>query len=851
MPLRYLFMGDAIRIRDTEILPFVSRPSRYLGGEHNAIHKDPSAVRLKVALAFPDAYEIGMSHLGLKILYQILNSHPQILAERVFSPWIDAELLLRRKGLPLSSHESGLPLSSFDILGFTLQYELSYTNVLNMLDLAGIPPGREQRDERYPLLIAGGPCAFNPEPLADFIDLFVIGEAEEAILEVAQEYLSWKGSGRGREALLERLCRYPGIYCPAVHQPGRVIEKRLIADLDAAPHPTAFVVPFMEIVHDRANIEVGRGCSQGCRFCQAGMVFRPIRERSAECIQDLVLRSLRETGYEEVSLFSLNTTDHSCLEALLPLLMAHLEGQKISLSLPSIRVDGLSLKILNQIKRVRKTGLTLAPEAGSQRLRDVINKGLSEESVLEAVRAAASAGWEGMKLYFMIGLPTEKEEDLLEIARLAREAVRAGKRERGKGNFRLTVSISSFIPKPHTPFQWAGQAPIDELKEKHRLLREQVRGHSLELKWQLPEMSFLEAVFSRGDRALGQALLRAHSLGCRFDGWTDQLRYGLWQAVFSDSDIDPGSYSYRQFDPQAPLPWDHISAGLSKDFLLREYQKALAGEGSPDCQFDRCLNCGIGCPPGRRPPAPAPLSLEDIGPKGGVQPPREKTRVRFSFQKGEEVRYLSHLELLRAFARALRRASIPIAYSQGFHPQPRLTIAWALPVGVSGEAERGEMELEGVGPLAGMRECLNRHLPRGLSVLDIEEVPSTSRPLELVLSKAGYAICLEAGLAEEWKARHPLLLSSDAPRAFLSEGALPTRIKRKEREVITDIKPLLVEFFLQEGVTPPSWGLTLRISSEGGISPRKVMARFLSNYLDEDEADQLVLGLKITRKALL
>jgi radical SAM family uncharacterized protein/radical SAM-linked protein len=808
---------------------------------------------LKVALAFPDSYEIGMSHLGLKILHHILNSHPQILAERAFSPWVDAEILMRQRGLPLLSHESGLPLSSFDILGFTLQYELSYTNLLNILDLAGIPWKREQRGETYPLIIAGGPCAYNPEPLADFVDLFVIGEAEEAILEIAEETLSWKGTGKGREVLLQSLSRYPGIYCPGLHQKGQVIRKRWMANLDSAPYPTAFIVPFMEIVHDRLNIEIGRGCSQGCRFCQAGMVFRPVRERSADRVRDLVLRSLRETGYEEVSLFSLNATDYSCLEGVLSTLMGHLEKERISLSLPSIRTDGLNLRILNQIKRVRKTGLTLAPEAGSQRLRDVINKGLSEESLLEAAKAAGSAGWEGMKLYFMVGLPSEREEDLLEIVRLSREALAAGKAEK-KGRFHLTISLSSFIPKPHTPFQWMVQAPIGELKEKHYLLRDRLRGQSLALKWQLPEMSFLEAAFTRGDRLLGGVLAQAHALGCRFDGWTDQFRFDLWQAAFSSLDMDPGTYSYRRFETEAPLPWDHISANLSKDFLLREYQKSFAGEVSPDCQTASCLRCGLACP--SRPvsssfstPSLAGESKESSKDPGTVPAPRH--RIRFSFQKGEEVRFLSHLEILRTFARALRRAALPISYSQGFHPQPRLTIAWALPVGVCGEAEFGEMELEGEALPSKIEDRLNRHLPSGLRVLRADLVPLASRALELTLSRALYTLSLGKEEAREWGAQNPLLFSADSPRSFLGEAGISMLTRRKGKEILVEVRPLILDFSLQEGVDPPTWQLILRLSPTGGINPRKLMARFFLNYLDEAEAGKLVLALKITRKALL
>jgi radical SAM-linked protein len=586
------------------------------------------------------------------------------------------------------------------------------------------------------------------------------------------------------------------------------------------------------------------------------MVFRPVRERSADCILELIRRSLEETGYEEVSLFSLNTTDYSCLKRLLPSLMGHLEKGKISLSLPSIRTDGLDLSILNQIKRVRKTGLTLAPEAGSQRLRDVINKGLDEESVLGAARAAASAGWEGMKLYFMIGLPGEKEEDLLEIVRLSREALRAGRAEK-KGKFHLTVSLSSFIPKPHTPFQWVGQAPVEELREKLNLLRDRMRKGGLTLKWQSPEMSFLEAVFSRGDRALGQTLAQAHALGCGFDGWTERLRFDLWEKAFSLSNVDPYAYSSREFEPGSPLPWDHISVGLSRGFLLREYQKAQAGEVSLDCQVGGCLQCGLECSPAPRPAALSALSPSTLALPEGIAGPQErgapadKSRIRFRFQKGEEARFLSHLEILRTLSRAARRSQIPLCYSQGFHPQPRLRIAWALPVGVCGEEEWGEMELEGKGSIREIEESLNRHLPLGLRIREAEEVPLSSPPVDMVFSQARYEILLgdEAGLARG--VQNSLPFSAASPPAFLEEVEIMASTRRKGRELTVDLKPLILDFFRQGSQTLPSWQLTLRLSPEGGIHPARVMARFFSNYLDEEEAAELVLGLKINRKTLL
>ena len=449
------------------ILPFVTKPSRYIAGEWNTVYKDPATSEVRIALAFPDAYEIGMSHLGLKILYQLLNARPEISAERAYAPWPDAEALFRQHHIPLCSHESGLPLRSFDILGFTLQYELSFTTVLNMLELSGLPLRSSDRDARHPLVVAGGPVAFNPEPMADFIDAFLIGDGEEATLELCTVVREWKRSGGGREDLLRAVKGVAGMYVPALHAPGETVRKRTALGLDGFDYGR-LPVPYMETVHDRANIEVMRGCTQGCRFCQAGYIYRPMRELSAPRIRAMVDRAVRGTGYEEISLSSLSIADLSCLRDLVSPLMASLAPEKTSLSLPSLRVEALNRdkQIAEEIGKVRKTGLTIAPEAGSARLRAVINKqGFDEEQIFGAVRNAACAGWESVKLYFMIGLPTETQADLDDLLRVARESARIARRERPRG-FGLTVSASSFVPKAHTPFQWFALEPMEALQQK-------------------------------------------------------------------------------------------------------------------------------------------------------------------------------------------------------------------------------------------------------------------------------------------------------------------------------------------------------------------------------------------------
>ncbi|MCZ7624965.1 MAG: TIGR03960 family B12-binding radical SAM protein [Candidatus Methylomirabilis sp.] len=538
-----------------------------------------------------------MSHLGLKILYQILNRRPEFMAERVYAPWTDAEALLRQHRIPLCSLESGYSLADFDLIGFTLQYELSYTNILNMLDLAGIPLTSAERREGDPFVIGGGSVGFNPEPIAEFFDLFVLGDGEEVVLEICEAAAAWKGSGGRREALLEAWARIPGCYVPALHQ-GETIRKRTAIHLDGIDYG-AFPVPFMEIVHDRVSIEVMRGCTQGCRFCQAGYLYRPLRERSAEEIRALAAQAVRQTGYEEVSLASLSIADLTVLPDVVPSLMDQLTPEKISLSLPSLRVETLNRfpQVAEEISRVRKTGFTIAPEAGSRRLRKVINKeGFDEEQIFTAVRNAAKSGWESVKFYFMIGLPTETQEDLDELVRITRESARIARAESARG-FGLTVSTSPFVPKPHTPFQWFAQDPMELLQEKQEFLKRKLREVRVSYKWHNVRSSFLEAVFSLGDRSLGPAIRRGYELGCRLDGWTEHLKFDRWMQAFDETGIDPKAIANRPRNPDEPLPWDHIDTGVTKAFLQREYKKALEARTTVDCHTSTCTACGEICMP--------------------------------------------------------------------------------------------------------------------------------------------------------------------------------------------------------------------------------------------------------------
>ena len=593
----------------------VQKPGRYTGGEWNAVRKDWNGIDVKTAFAFPDAYEVGMSHLGLQILYNVVNMRPDALMERVFAPWTDMEEQMRKTGLPLFSLESRRPLRDFDIIGFTLQYELSFTNILNMLDLGGLPLRRADRaGGGYPLVVAGGPCSFNPEPLADFIDIFIIGEGEDAVNDLIDVFKKWRRLGDDRRQLLLDLAGIDGFYVPSLYRveyneegklasvlpadPGvpATVKKRAVTDLDGAQYPVRPLVPVIEAVHDRAMLEVQRGCTRGCRFCQAGVIYRPVREKEPETLLRQAGEVLQSTGWGEISLTSLSTSDYTRVRPLVRELTSRHGAGGINVSLPSLRVDAFSVDLAGEVQKVRRSSLTCAPEAGTQRLRDVINKGVTEENLLEAVSAAFAGGWQAVKLYFMIGLPTETDADLEGIADLARRVLNKGRGlARSPGRLKVTVSVSSFVPKSHTPFQWEPQDTLEELRRKQTYLRQRLRGKGLVFNWHDPEGSFLEAVLSRGDRRLGAAIEAAWRRGCRFDGWSEHFNLDRWRRAFVETGVEPCDYANRRHSHQDALPWDHISVGVSKKYLALEHSRALAGEITPDCRAGKCPGCGL-CP---------------------------------------------------------------------------------------------------------------------------------------------------------------------------------------------------------------------------------------------------------------
>lgn len=719
-------------------LASVEKPARYIGGEFNSVQKDWDSVSSRIALAFPDVYEIGMSFLGFRILYHIINADPRFLAERAYSPWNDMEAKQRELGIPSHTLESFRPLSDFDLVGFTLQTETSYTNILTMLDLGGIPLKASDRKDHDPLVLAGGPCAYNPEPLADFLDAVLLGDGEEALPEIMEVLSKLPKNKTTRLERLTAISHVRGVYIPsfydALYKPDGTLEsikptrsgvparisKRLLRDLDNVPMPTKPILPTMDIVHDRIQLEVFRGCSRGCRFCQAGMTYRPVRERSAESVLKCAEEAVRCSGYEDMSLVSLSTADYTPLEGLVSRLTDEFTAHNVSISAGSMRVDSKFDRLFGVMSKVKKSGFTFAPEAGTDRLRRVINKNITEENILETMHKVYTNGWDLVKLYFMFGLPLETDEDLQAIVDIVGKVQAIG-RKAGGHRKQVNVSVGCFVPKPFTPFQWCAQDNRETIARKNEFFSKKLR---LPRREKNERLSKLEAFMALGDRRLGKVILKAWEKGARFDGWSDRYQPQLWDDACSETGVDPAFYTDRAKPFEEVLPWDHLFAEMDKNFLWREWEAAQKTEQSGDCRWENCLACGI-CKPDIHethqlreavlPPSLPPRKVPDYQ--------EQKVRIRVRYSKTGRARFLSHLTVIRVFQRALHRINAPLSYTGGFTKRPRTVFTPPVSLGVESLCEAADFVLYQATDLQTLEANLKKEMPPGFSIVKLDAIP--------------------------------------------------------------------------------------------------------------------------------
>ncbi len=753
-------------VLNKKILPFVSKPGRYIGNELNIIQKGDQPTDVSVALAFPDIYEIGMSFIGFEILYHILNRHDVIRAERVYLPWIDMQEMMKKEKLPLYSLESFTPLKYFDIIGFTLQYELTYSNVLQMLHLSDIPIMATDRSNDDPIVLGGGPCSSNPEPMSDFFDAYLIGDGEQTFTEICTLIGKLKKSKATRSEILELLAGICGVYVPSLYEVVYddvngftsigsksinailPIITRIEPELKEENYPTEPIVPILEVTHDRLALEVMRGCTKGCRYCSAGMIYRPVREREPLAIVRQSVAGIENSGFDEVSFLSLSISDYSKLSELMIAEKDSLEGKYVNVSLPSMRLDSFSEEIARFVSNVRKSGFTFAPEAGSERLRRIINKSISDTEIFDAVKTALRNGWKLLKFYFMIGLPTEKEEDIHAIADLIEKV---SELSRSFGRIRFNLSISPFSPKPHTPFQWEEQNTREILYDKINILRRRLcRLKHININWRDPEISALECVLGRADRRMGKAILIAWQNGAQLDGWREYYKFDIWEKAIHDAGLSM-EVLRSEFDIDAPLPWDHIDKGVSKNFLKHEREKAYKEKYTMDCINGRCYACGIqrkelfghlyDCKvdnvvnhskEGHSIEADTYQKVSEIQSKTGQ-------KYRMCYNKVNYGRYISHLDLIRLFERTCRRAKIPIRYSEGFNPRPKFSFSAPLTLGISSESEYMDIEVK-ENFNGDLKELFNTYLPEGIQITDVKEIFPPVESLDNAIQFAEYEV---------------------------------------------------------------------------------------------------------------
>ncbi len=878
----------------------VEKPARYIGGEYNQVVKDPRAVRVQLALAFPDLYDIGMSHLGTKILYSLVNKRKDMLCERAFAPWPDMEAQLRKRGLPVLSLETHRNLAEFDAVGFSLQYELTFTNLLNILDLCGIPLRADARDESHPLILAGGPVATQPEALAPFVDVFLVGDAEEKLPELLTKLADCKEQGLSRHETLLELAKLDGLYCPALYATAVVDRggfevvtgprysqipahprRCIVENLDRFPFPDDSPVAAAEAIFDRMSVEIARGCTEGCRFCQAGMIYRPVREREPQQIVDTLVSALEKGGYDEAGLTTLSTADYSCISPLIKRVMEKLRPEKVSLSIASLRAYGLDEELLDEISSVRATGLTFAPEAGTQRMRDVINKNISEDDITRTAHRVFSRGWKRMKLYFMIGLPSEEDDDVSGIMELGHRMKEIG-RGYHHGKAGVTVAVSSHVPKPHTPFQWAAMDSIGEIERKQDILFQLARRHRLEFRRHDPRTSFLEGLIGRGDRRVAEVIESAWRKGARFDGWNELLQWDAWREAIEESGIDPALY-LGTIPTDVRLPWDHLDMALDPKFLLRDYRISMRGRLAPPCgkpvgaqvhhtnlaehEADQrklvCYNCGVACDmnamreeradylrslgalePSHHPDEETEEVAAASAPNRGAAPhdfqQGTPVRVRLQFQKTGADALTGHLDLVRKFPRTLRRAQLPVYYTQGYHPKPAVSFGPALSLGIESAGELAEVKLrERIAPQEILRR-LNEVSEEGLVFTGCRILDEGEPGLSKCLARADYFLKI-AGLGEPFSNWSEAEWQEGIER-FLARDSHEITLLRKRKERVVDARAVVEELrvatqedrgrlpgALAASLPSPCLFLRLRIDLSYSVKPVEVLRALLGD----------------------
>ncbi len=859
--------GDVILLHS--ILKRVQKPGRYLGCEVHSVRKAVEDVDLRLALAFPDTYEIGFSHLGIQILYEQMNRRENVWAERVYAPWFDMEDELRSLHLPLFSLESKTPLSEFDAIGFTLQHELHASNVLNMLDLGGVPLRARDRSAEAPLVIGGGPLASNPEPYADFFDAFFLGEAEDALDDFLDVLLSLKKRPElSRKERLKRLAALPNLYVPSLYE-ARYGEdgsflgterpspetprpvRAVVRDFDRAPYIRTPLVPTVEPVHDRFAVEIQRGCTRGCRFCQAGMIYRPSRQRKPETILELARNGLERTGQETLGLLSLSSGDYAFIRETADALFEEHQPEHISIQLPSLHVTSLNEALVNTLNRERKSGFTLAPEAGTERLRSVINKDYSEEDLFGGLEILFKNGWKHVKLYFMIGLPTETDEDVAAIIDLAKRIRYLGRRyDRGVN---ITVAVSTFVPKPHTPFQWCEVLATEEIIRRQQWLKRELRASKITFKWHDVVSTQLEAAFSRGDRRLGNVIENAFRDGARFDSWTEKLDLNRWKAAFAKEGLDFDAYIHRPFDGESPLPWSHLDYRVTNDYLWNEYRQALSGARRKNCAVDRCDACGVCDHQTVRREVFVPEAAKGEAPHlESAEPPRPRLRIqagscglrviRFQFEKRDFSAFLGHLDTMNQIARSFRRSAIRLRYSEGYHPKPKISFSQALPLGVESRTEFFDAEILDQSPISSLVGRLNRNLPHGMKIVDARQISQQSPSLSESIHESEYVFQFDGAPAPSEIAR---ILD-----AFHEADELPfERMTKKGAVKSLDLKSFVTAIRHDGNRTVTC---LLKTEQQGAIKPSEVLAHLFHLSEKEQQAVRLektAVRFEIPRKA--